>query len=78
MKFPPGDQLAQYGRDVVEAVLPRMEAMDDDYLQVVHRVFPWGDVSRLWILGKIVTHSSKHLGYAAGAMGVRGVQGPSF
>ena len=78
MRFPPGDQLAQYGQDVVDAVLPRMAAMSDEYLQVVTRVVPWGDRSRLWILGKVVTHSSKHLGYIAGALGVLGRQGPSF
>jgi len=78
MRFPPADQLAQYGQDVVDAVLPRITSMSDDYLQVVTHVVPWGDRTRLWILGKVITHSSKHLGYIAGGLGVRGLQGPSF
>jgi len=78
LRFPPGDQLAQYGLDAWEAVKPRIAAMDDDYLQVVHHVYPWGDRTRLFILGKIVSHSAKHLGYIAGALGVLGKQGPSF
>lgn len=78
MRFPAGKDLAQYGLDVLAAVLPKMEAMTDEYLQVQHRVFPWGDRTRLWILGKVITHSSKHLGYIAGGVGVLGKQGPSF
>lgn len=78
MRFPPGPELAQYGRDVLAAVMPRMAAMSDEYLQVRHQVFPWGNVTRLFVLGKVVTHSSKHLGYIAGAIGVLGKQGPSF
>ena len=67
-----------YGQDVVNPVLPRITSMSDDYLQVVTHVVPWGDRTRLWILGKVITHSSKHLGYIAGGLGVRGLQGPSF
>ncbi len=78
LRFPPADELAQYGQDVLDAVLPRIEAMSDDYLQVITRVVPWGERPRHWILGKVITHSSKHLGYIAGALGVRGLQGPSF
>lgn len=78
MRFPPGPDLAQYGRDVVDAVLPRMAAMSDEYLQVRHQVFPWGNVTRLFVMGKIVTHSSKHLGYTAAAIGYLGKQAPSF
>ena len=78
LRFPPGPELARYGRDVLDAVLPRIERMDADYLQVVQRVIPWGDVTRHFVLGKIVTHSNKHLGYAAAAIGVRGKQAPSF
>lgn len=79
MRFPPGDQLAKYGLDAWAAVKPRIEAMEDDYLQVIHTDgHPWGDRTRLFILGKIVSHSAKHLGYLAGAVGVLGRQGPSF
>lgn len=78
MRFPPGPELADYGRDVLAAVMPRLAAMSDEYLQARHQVFPWGNVTRLFVLGKVVTHSSKHLGYIAGAIGVLGKQGPSF
>jgi len=78
MRFPAAADLAGYGSDVLDAVLPRMARMSDDSLQVVTRVVPWGERPRLWILGKVITHSSKHLGYIAGALGVLGRQGPSF
>ena len=68
----------QYGQDVVDAVLPRISSMFDDYFQVVTRVVPWGDRTRLWILGEVITHWSKDLGYIAGGLGVRGLQVPSF
>lgn len=78
LRFPPADELARYGQDVMDAVLPRMAAMSDDYLQIVTRVVPWGENTRLWILGKVITHSSKHLGYIAAALGVLGRPAPSF
>ena len=78
LRFPAGADLAQYGDDVVTAVVPRILAMSDDYTQIITMIRPWGEVSRLWALGKLCTHSSKHLGYIAGALGVLGRQGPSF
>ena len=78
MQFPPGEQLAQYGRDGLTAVIPRIEKMTEDYLQVEQHVFPWGNQTRLFVMGKVVTHSSKHLGYAAAAIGSLGREAPSF
>ena len=70
--------VAQYGRDVLTAVIPRIEKMTEEYLQIEQHVFPWGNQTRLFVMGKVVTHSSKHLGYAAAAIGSLGREAPSF
>ena len=63
LRFPAAPLLAQYGRDVAAAVLPRIEAMTDEYLQVKTRIVPFGEITRLVSLGtNMVTHANQHLG----------------
>lgn len=63
LRFPSAEQLAQYGRDVAEAVTQRIEAMSDDYLATVNKIVPWGEITRLEAIGQtIVAHGNAHLG----------------
>ena len=63
LRFPEAAQLAAYGRDVRDAVVARVEAMSDEYLQTVSRVVPWGEITRVEAIGQtIVAHGNNHLG----------------
>ncbi len=63
LRFPEAERLAQYGRDVRDAVLSRVEAMSDEYLQTLNRVVPWGEITRLEAIGQtIISHGNGHLG----------------
>ncbi len=66
VRFPGAAALAGYGRAVRDEILPRIEAMSDDYLVGVARVVPWGEVPRLEAIGQtIIVHGSEHLGEIA-------------
>src|SRR6185436_4080484 len=63
LRFPAASLLAAYGRDVAAAVLPRIEAMTDEYLQSKTRVMPQGDMTKLVSIGtNLVAHANQHLG----------------
>ncbi|RLT44353.1 MAG: DinB family protein [Chloroflexi bacterium] len=63
LRFPSAAALAQYGRDVAVAVLPRIEAMTDEYLQAKLTIRPFGEITRLVSIGtNLVTHANQHLG----------------
>lgn len=63
LRFPEAERLAQYGRDVRDAVLSRVEGMSDEYLQTLNRVMPWGEITRLEAIGQtIISHGNGHLG----------------
>jgi hypothetical protein len=79
LRFPSSAALAQYGRDVLAAVVPRVEAMDDDYLAVVQTVTPWGDITRLEAIGQtLISHGNAHLGQIDIARTIVGKQGLGF
>lgn len=62
-RFPEAALLAGYGRDVADAIVPRIEAMTDDFLAETTRVVPHGELTRLRALGTtILTHGHDHLG----------------
>ena len=79
VRFPGAAALADYGRAVRDEVLPRIEAMSDDYLTGVTRVVPWGEVPRLEAIGQtIIVHGSQHLGEIAVIRRLLGRDAPSF
>ena len=79
LRFPDPAALAQYGRDVRDAILPRIEAMDDDYLQTVTRVVPYGDITRLEAIGQtLIAHGNNHLGRIDLARALLGKSGLGF
>lgn len=62
-QFPDAEVLAQYGRDVAEAVVPRIGALDAAFLDEVTRVNPHGEITRLQALAvTILAHGNTHLG----------------
>ena len=79
LRFPGPDALAQYGRDVRSAVVGRIEAMSDEYLNAVTEVRPWGEISRKQAIGQtIIAHGNNHLGQIAIARTLAGKPGARF
>jgi len=63
LRFPDAAALAQYGRDVAAAVVPRIEAMSDEFLVQTTRLQPFGEVTKLQAIGRsVLTHGHDHLG----------------
>lgn len=66
MRFPEARLLAQYGRDVAEAIVPRIETMSDAFLEEAIDMSPLGATTRLGALGtSVLTHGYAHLGHIA-------------
>ncbi len=74
--FPEPSALAGYGRDVRAAVIPRIEAMSDDELQLRSLVRPWGEVTRQEAIGQVlISHGNGHLGQISTARELLGRNG---
>jgi hypothetical protein len=77
--FPGPDQFNQYTRAVAEAVVPRVAAMDMDYLATVQQIRPWGDVPRMEAIGHgLIGHGNGHLGRASYVRTLNGLPGLPF
>jgi len=77
--FPEAEALAAYIRDVAVAVEPRIEAMDDDYLQALTTIRPQGDLPRIDIIGQIIiAHGNNHLGQMNLTRTLQGKEGLGF
>lgn len=63
LRFPSGTALAQYTRDVQSAIVPRIRAMNDEYLLETTTIRPQGEMSKWEIIGQvIINHGNNHLG----------------
>jgi len=79
LTFPEPALLAAYGRDVHAAIVPRIEAMTEDELQVVTLVRPWGEITRQEAIGQtIIAHANGHLGQVSTARALLGKTGQGF
>lgn len=79
VRFPSAAALADYGRAVRDELLPRIEAMSDDYIAGVSRVVPWGDIPRLEAIGQtVIVHGNQHLGEIAVVRRLLGREAPAF
>ncbi len=79
LRLPGAAALADYGRAVRDELVPRIEAMSDDYLRGISRVVPWGDVPRLEAIGQtVIVHGSQHLGEIAVVRRMLGRDAPLF
>ncbi len=67
MRFPHVESLERYCRDTAEAVVAKIETMDDEFLAVTASARIEGEmleVSRAAMLGQVVvSHGNQHLGY---------------
>lgn len=76
LRFPEPALLVQYSRDVAAAIVPRIEAMTDEFLQETTRLMPWGEITRAHGMGtSILTHGYQHLGQIGLARTLLGKQG---
>lgn len=79
LTFPSSQALAAYGRDVRAAVVPRIEAMSDDELQMRGEIRPWGVIPRQEAIGQtVIAHGNGHLGQLAAARAALGLEGAGF
>lgn len=63
LRFPSGELLAKYAEDVAEAIVPRIEAMSDEYLRMTTTIRPQGELARYEIIGQVViNHGNNHIG----------------
>ena len=77
LRFPEGAKMAQYCRDVKDAIVPKIAAMSDEYLASTITIKPQGEMTRARIIGQVViAHGSAHNGMIntqRTAMGVGGL-----
>jgi uncharacterized damage-inducible protein DinB len=63
LRFPSGELLAKYANDVAAAIVPRIEAMSDEYLATSTMIRPQGELPRYQIIGQvIINHGNNHIG----------------
>ncbi len=79
LRFPEAGLLAQYARDVAAAVVPRIEAMSDEYLATMTTIRPQGEMARLDIIAQVVViHGNNHLGQVNLSRTLQGKSGLGF
>jgi hypothetical protein len=63
LRFPEPEEFKRYIRAVAAAVVPRIEAMPDEYLAGEVTIRPWGEVRRSEAIGwGFISHGNGHLG----------------
>lgn len=63
LRFPEPAVLAAYAKDVADAIVPRIEAMSDEYLLTSTMIRPQGEMVRHKIIGQVViNHGNSHIG----------------
>ncbi len=61
--FPAPEEFSQYTRAVSDAVVPRIKAMDEAYLNTALFIRPWGEIPRIEAIGHgLIGHGNGHLG----------------
>lgn len=76
LRFPDAKLLAQYARDVSAAIVPRIAAMSDEYLEERMEIRPNGNLARWEIIGQvIVNHGHDHYGQINMALTIAGKPG---
>ncbi len=79
LRFPEAALLAQYARDVAAAIVPRIEAMSDEYLSTLTTIRPQGEMARADIIAQvIVIHGNNHLGQVNLSRTLQGKPGLGF
>jgi hypothetical protein len=79
LRFPEPKEIQRYVKAVSDAVLPRVEAMSDEYLSTITRIAPFGEVPRVEAIGQvIVSHGNGHLGRVDMARTLMGKSGLGY
>lgn len=79
LRFPEPAEFARYVTAVGEAVVPRIAAMDQDYLATITKIMPWGEIPRMEIIGQVlVAHGNGHLGRVDAARTRLGLEGLGY
>ncbi|MBM3140417.1 MAG: DinB family protein [Chloroflexi bacterium] len=79
LRFPDPKALAGYLTAVRDAIVPRIEAMDDAYLDTTTTIRPQREMSRADIIGQvIINHGNNHLGQISLARTLVGKPGLGF
>ena len=57
--------LINYCNDLKDAINKKISNVSDEYLFTINKVVPWGDITRLESIGKMmIAHGNEHLGEA--------------
>ncbi len=79
LRFPEPAALAGYAEAVRDAIVPRIEAMSDEYLATKMTIRPNGEMARGDIIGQvIIAHGNNHLGMISTARSLLGKPGLGF
>jgi uncharacterized damage-inducible protein DinB len=79
LRFPEPAKLAGYAEAVRDAIVPRIEAMTDEYLATKITIRPNGEMPRADIIGQvIINHGNNHLGMISTARSLLGKPGLGF
>ena len=63
LRFPSGELLAQYSRDVATAIVPTIEGYSDEFMEERIDIKPNGNLARYEIIGQvIINHGHDHYG----------------
>ena len=76
LTFPEPTEFSRYTRAVAAAVVPRIQAMTNDYLATLQTIRPWGEIPRIEAIGHgLIGHGNGHLGRASYARTLLGKKG---
>jgi hypothetical protein len=76
LNFPGPEEFNRYTRAVRDAVVPRIEGMDMEYLATPQFIRPWGEIPRMEAIGHgLIGHGNGHLGRASYARTLFGLPG---
>jgi hypothetical protein len=79
LRFPEPAEFDTYTKAVQAAVVPRIAAMDDEYLSHLLFIRPWGEIPRMEAIGHgLIGHGNGHLGRASLARSLYGLPGLPF
>ena len=79
LKFPEASELTRYSEAVRAAVVPKIAAMSDEYLNETVTIQPFGEMTRLQtIMQVLVGHGNGHLGRVDHERVLLGLEGLGF
>jgi len=63
LRFPEAAEFQRYVSAVSEAIVPRVADMSQEYLSMITRIAPWGEIPRMEAITQaLIAHGNGHLG----------------